>query len=74
MEFNINDTIKDLLTKSLQQKETVHIHLRSNKSYSGKVEKIGQHVVSLKQIGDRSFFHAFIRIEDISSVEFRNEE
>ncbi len=74
MKLNINDTIKDILTKSIKFDKTIDIHLKSNKSFKGKIQTIGQHCVLIKQIGDRSFFDVIIYISDISAVEIQVRE
>ncbi len=62
-------TIKDVLTKIEATGVKVDIILRNAKTYQGTVESVGHHNVRLKQTGSRSFYDAFIKIEDISAVE-----
>ncbi len=67
MELKKSDSMSDILS-SLKDK-TVDIVLSNGKSYNGKIIDIGHHIVSLEQRGNRSFFDAIIKIEDISAVE-----
>jgi molybdate transport repressor ModE-like protein len=72
MELNTNDTIKNIITKTLKHEHPIEIHLKSNKSFTGRVISVGQHCISLKQSGDRSFYDVMINISDISAVEIRD--
>ncbi|MHA2097692.1 MAG: hypothetical protein ACW99A_03320 [Candidatus Kariarchaeaceae archaeon] len=74
MELNNNETIKGFLNKTLKLDSPIEIHLQSGKSFNGKVQSVGQHCLSLKQTGDRSFFDVIIKITDISAVEVRIHE
>lgn len=69
MELKENYTIKDVLIK-LRAKE-VYVLLKSGKEYYGIIMNVGQHCVALEQKGNRSFFDAIIRIDDISAVEIQ---
>jgi sRNA-binding regulator protein Hfq len=69
MELKEKDTIKDVLLSIQEQNKPVDILLKSGKMYKGTILIVGHHCVSLKQRGDRSFFDAIIRLEDIATIE-----
>lgn len=71
MELKNNDTIKDILAKLVGKDKTISIVLKSGKDYSGEIQTLGEFCVSLKQSGNRSFYDALIRIEDISAIEVK---
>lgn len=74
MEFHINDTIKQVLQKLINSDKFVDFVMHSGKVVSGTVQAVGQHVVSIKQRGDKSFYDAFVRIDQIAAVEVRMRE
>lgn len=69
MELKENDTMKDILSSIQAQDKPVDILVKSGKTYKGILQKVGRNCISLKLIGDRSFFDAIIRIEEIAAIE-----
>ena len=65
MELKNNDTIKDILAKLVGKDKVISIILKSGKNYDGEIQSFGEFCISLKQSGNKSYFDAFIRIEDI---------
>lgn len=74
MKLNVNETIKDVLYKTIKMDKPIDIHLKSNKSFTGNIQTIGQHCISFKQAGNRSFFDVIINISDIAAVEVQVRE
>ena len=71
MELKENDTMKDVLMSAQAQDQPVYIQMKSGTQYMGTIQKVGRNCVSLKLIGDRSFYDAIIRIEEIAVVEIQ---
>ncbi|MFX0132798.1 MAG: hypothetical protein ACFFDN_04040 [Candidatus Hodarchaeota archaeon] len=69
MNIKPDATIKDVLTQSQSEKTNINITLRSGNIYQGKVVNIGPQNVRIKLTGTKSFYDAFIKIEDISAIE-----
>ncbi|MFW9991714.1 MAG: hypothetical protein ACFFD4_06615 [Candidatus Odinarchaeota archaeon] len=69
MELKEKDTMKDVLLSLKKHGKPVLILLRSGKSYTGIIQTVGMHCIALQLRGDRSFFDAMIRIEDIAAAE-----
>ena len=72
--MKLNDTIKEALLSALREKKPIFVLLKSGKEYNGIIKMAGLHCVALEQKGNRSFYDAIIRIEDISAIEIRVRE
>ncbi|MHA2294998.1 MAG: hypothetical protein ACXAEU_08655 [Candidatus Hodarchaeales archaeon] len=69
MEMKEKDTFKDMLVSAKKQDKPVDVHLKSGKSFNGNIITVGVHCLALKLRGNKSFFDAIIRIEDIAAIE-----
>jgi sRNA-binding regulator protein Hfq len=71
MKLLVKHTLKDVLALLKKEKKQVEISLSSGKSFTGIIQVVGDHCVSLKQVGQRSFFDAIFGIEDIVALEVK---
>lgn len=69
LEIKKDTTMDEILKQLLAAKKKIAIILRNGTKYQGKIIEIGQFKLRLKLEGNKSFFDAFIRIEDVSAVE-----
>ncbi|MFX0102789.1 MAG: hypothetical protein ACFFCS_24690 [Candidatus Hodarchaeota archaeon] len=71
MEIRQNDTLKDILHRSIKDKIPVTITTNDGKSLTGTVSKVMEHVVVVELKGNKSFFDAILRIDAINAVEYQ---
>jgi len=69
MELKKTETMKDFLEKNVGNK--LDLILKNGIIYSCIIQTIGLSYVHVELVGERSFFNAIIRIEDISAIEFQ---
>jgi len=69
MDLKNTDTIKDILERNMGKK--LELLLKNGKIYTCIIHNIGQFCVHVELLGERSFFDAIIRIDDISTIEFQ---
>ena len=65
---SMNDNLKSLMDKD------VVIHVRSGKTFQGRVKAIGDHLIHLEKLSGRDFFDALIRLEDVTAIEIKFRE
>jgi hypothetical protein len=70
VEISQNAAIGDILMKLPRDKE-VQVHLRSGETFDGTISKVTMNLLVLKLRGERSFYDATIRLEDVSAFEVK---
>jgi small nuclear ribonucleoprotein (snRNP)-like protein len=65
--YNVNFSFQDNLKTLIGKK--VYLTLDSGKTFAGFIKEVGDHLVHLEKLDDKSYFDALIRIENISAID-----
>jgi len=67
--INSNATVSNIL-QALKGKK-LEIYLRSGKTVSGTLKEVSTHTLQLEKISNKSYYDAFLRLEDISGFDIQ---
>ena len=69
MEVQQDGTIGDVLKAAQSADKIVTVDMNNGQSYRGSVLQVGQFHLRLELKGDKGFYDAFIKLDDISAIE-----
>lgn len=71
MNFEKGNVIKDIINSLKGSENPIYILLESGREYCGAITEIGDHLIVVKQEGQRSYYDVYIQIDDISAIEVK---